>query len=87
MLTPTVCVSSLLAPTVDSSGAMGTRLAQAGSGGWRDWGEASNFNWTPDRTMNVSDSSGRIGVMAQVEASHSGNSITKDPGVTSQSPC
>ena len=76
-----MCVATLLAPTADSSGVMGTRLAQAISCGWRDWGETSTM--TLNRTMNVSDLSGRIFVMAQVEASYSRNSITKHPGVTS----
>jgi len=47
--------------------------------------EASTL--TLDRTMNVSDSSGQIFVMAQVEASYSRNSATKYTGVMSRSPC
>ena len=47
--------------------------------------EASTL--TPNRTMNVSDSSEQNFVMAQVEASYSRNSATKHTGVTSRSPC
>ena len=41
--------------------------------------EASTL--TPDRTINVSDSSGQNFVMVQVEASYSRNSATKHTGV------
>jgi len=47
--------------------------------------EASTLN--PDGTVNVSDSSGRIFVMAQVEAFYSRNSATKHTGVTIRSAC
>jgi len=33
LLTPNVCVPTLLAPTANSSSVMGTRLAQVSSGG------------------------------------------------------